>query len=379
MAGRNQEDKGETLAMTGMGNTSAPISAPLSDRELVLAFQNGDAAAYDDVYRRYVGRVRRICSRILQNPQDVDEATQETFLKAYQALGRFNGQYQLGAWLARIASNICVDHVRLKVRSASLVALTPDHESLGIEGGPEDSVIGQFPRLDAAITEIQPLHAQALKLRALGGYSHEEMAGQLSMTSSQVKALLHRARTSFKRAWDKAEGWALAPLAGLRAWTDNRSAPGADTGSLVGASPAFGPMLFERVATSAVIVVVALTSVPAAPLSPSRPAVQDATPAFSDLSPVRPAETVKLTGRARGRLAPSASAAAPKARRGLIALPISILGGGSGTLRPSQGENPHKKGSNNQGGIGAAETAEAVGLVRDVAETVRKQLPRTKL
>ncbi len=345
-----------------------------SDRELVHAFQNGDAAAYDEVYRRYVGRVRRICSRILHNPQDVDEATQETFLKAYQALGRFNGQYQLGAWLARIASNICVDHVRLKVRSAHLVALTPDHESLGVEGGPEDSVVGHFPRLDAAITDIQPLHAQALKLRALGGYSHEEMAGQLAMTPGQVKALLHRARTSFKRAWDKAESLALAPVAALHNWIDNRPGNGAETGSLVSASPAFGPLLYERVATSAVIVVVALTTVPAAPLHPSQPpAVQAAIPAISDLSPMRPVEKVRVTGRAMGRLAPS-SAPQKEENRGLIALPsVSILGGGSGTIRPRH--NRPRDRDESDGGVAAAETKEVVRLVRDVVERVTEKVP----
>ncbi|MDQ3953735.1 MAG: sigma-70 family RNA polymerase sigma factor, partial [Actinomycetota bacterium] len=235
-----------------------------SDRELVLAFQQGSRDAYEEIYRLYSPRIHRVCARMLKNPLDVDEATQETFLKAYQALGRFNGQYQLGAWLSRIASNVCLDHLRSRSRNATQVSLSDDHEAAGTERGPEDIVVGDNPRIHEAIAEIQPLHAQALKLRALGGLSHREMAGELHMTPAQVKALLHRARSSFRRAWDKAEGWALAPLVGIRNLFSNRSASEASS-NVLGLTPSFSPLLAERVAASAVIVAVALSGAPTLP------------------------------------------------------------------------------------------------------------------
>lgn len=235
-----------------------------SDRDLVLAFQQGRSGAYDEIYRLHSARIRRVCSRMLKNPQDVEEATQETFLKAYQALGRFNGQYQLGAWLARIASNVCLDHIRSRSRGGAQVALSDEHESAGTERGPEEIVVGENPRIHQAIAEIQPLHAQALKLRALGGLSHREMAGELQMSPAQVKALLHRARTSFRRAWDQAEGWALAPIAGLRSFFSNKSGSTASS-NLIGFTPTVSPLLAERMAASAVIVAVALSGAPTQP------------------------------------------------------------------------------------------------------------------
>jgi RNA polymerase sigma factor (sigma-70 family) len=235
-----------------------------SDRDLVLAFQQGNLGAYDEIYRAYSARIRRVCARMLKNPQDVEEATQETFLKAFQALGRFNGQYQLGAWLARIASNVCLDYIRSRSRAAAAVTLSDEHEAGGTERGPEDIVVGDDPRIQEAIACIQPLHAQALKLRALGGLSHREMAGELHMTPAQVKALLHRARSSFRRAWDQAEGWALAPVATVRGFFSNK--PGAHASSnLVGFTPTLSPLLAERVAASAVIVAVALSGAPSLP------------------------------------------------------------------------------------------------------------------
>lgn len=235
----------------------------VSDRDLVLAFQAGDKAAYDELYRRHHDRVARVCYRFLNNATDAEEAAQETFLKAFQALPRFNGQYQVGAWLARIATNVCVDQLRVKSRS-HLVAL-PAEVPL-TEGGPEELLVGDDPRVDIAIEKIQPLHANALKMRALDGLSHVEMAGRLSMTPSQVKALLHRARTSFKKVWDKAQGWMLVPVFGSRSLDRSSNAPHASSNLAMFSAQA--PALAEKAAASVLIVMVALSGMPTSPSTP---------------------------------------------------------------------------------------------------------------
>lgn len=240
---------------------------PASDRALVVDFQRGDDHAFNEIFKRHHARVAAICYRMLGSAQDAEEATQETFLKAYQALGRFNGSYYLGAWLGRIATNVCVDHLRSRARS-NLVALPEDREDLLMEDGPEDLVVGDHPRLQQAIKDIQPLHASALALRALEGMSHQEIAGRLAMSPTQVKALLHRARNSLRRAWDKAEGWAVAPLVGLRHVGTRGTA---DAGRWASMSPPAAPYLMEKVAASAMIVAAALTGLPSAPPERSQP------------------------------------------------------------------------------------------------------------
>lgn len=232
------------------------------DRVLVTAFQAGNDQVFEEIFKRYHHRVAAVCSRMLHSPQDVEEATQETFLKAYQALGRFNGNFYLGAWLARIATNVCVDHLRSKSRS-NLVALPEDQDDISVEPGPEDLVVGHHPRLERAIKEIQPLHASALALRAVEGLSHQEIAGRLRMTPSQVKALLHRARGSLRRAWDRAEGWALAPLFGFRHLFNERTTT--DAGRIASMSPSAAPFLLERVAASAMLMAAALSGMPSSP------------------------------------------------------------------------------------------------------------------
>lgn len=339
----------------------------LSDRDLVVAFQAGTRAAYEEVYRRYAPRVRRVCGRILTNPQDAEEATQETFLKAYQAMHRFNGSYQLGAWLARIAANVCVDHVRGRGRSAHLVALAPEHDILGAEGGPEELVAGSDPRVDETIDSIQPLHAQALKLRALGGLSHEEMAGRLGMTPAQVKALLHRARTSFKRAWSRAEGWLVAPLVGFRTMLHGREDNAHTSSNLVGATGSFSPLLAERMAASAMIVVVALSGAPSVPQGGSQDDVTTAT--VSDIP--RPAKAHAL---ARSHAAAARAAGAPAEAGSSEALlhdhVVSLLGRESGTLRPRDDDGDDGDGDDGDEDVRPAEVRPVVKKIRQIVREV---------
>src|SRR5918992_717224 len=144
----------------------------MEDRELVVAFKAGDPDAYDEMYRRYSGRVGGVCRRMLANREDAQEAVQETFLKAYLALPEFNGNYRLGAWLGRIASNVCVDQLRARARAANVVQLHPEAGALAVEDSAEDVVVRDGPEVAEQIGDLQPLHARALVLRGVEGLSH---------------------------------------------------------------------------------------------------------------------------------------------------------------------------------------------------------------
>lgn len=224
-----------------------------SDRDLVLDFREGCTSAYESIYLRHYERVHRTCLKILNNPADAAEATQETFLKAFKALGRFNGQYHLGAWLARIANNVALDQLRARARSVNVAAGTDEVVDLEDEHRGPATEVAERVGVAEALEEIQPLHAQALMLQAVEGLSHKQIAARLQMSSSQVKSLLHRSRSSFKKAWDNASGWALAPLALVKS-----KGPKEATHSLAVASPATS-LFFERIAASAMAAVVAVT------------------------------------------------------------------------------------------------------------------------
>ena len=186
------------------------------DRELTLAFQAGDKGAYQAIYDRHHARVHGVCRRMLINRDDAEEAAQETFLRVYQALGRFNGRYQLGAWVTRIATNVCLDHLRAKTRrGGDLAALELSELDLSTneDEGPEGLVVRNSEgwRVRKVIASLPPLHRAAIVLRDFEGLSYDEVAMTLGISDQQVKALLHRARQRFKRSWVSAAASALVP------------------------------------------------------------------------------------------------------------------------------------------------------------------------
>jgi RNA polymerase sigma-70 factor (ECF subfamily) len=176
------------------------------DKALTLAFKAGDGRAYDQIYARYSGRVNGVCRRMLTQPDDAQEAAQEAFLRVYQALPRFNGRYQLGAWITRIATNVCLDQLRSRTRKPS--DCLPS-EILELEAGPDEvsdpeSICirrAEGRRVKKLLAQLPPTHRAAIVLRDFEGLSYEEIAIALDMSDTQVKALIHRARKGFKRSW----------------------------------------------------------------------------------------------------------------------------------------------------------------------------------
>lgn len=181
----------------------------LEDKQLTLAYQAGDDGAYQAIYDRYFARVHNVCRRMLPNAQDAQDATQESFLRVYQALGRFNGRYQLGAWITRIATNVCLDHLRAKSRrptsAFSLDEIEPESgERIDIDNDTPDEVVirrAESRRVRKVLSKLPPMHRAAIVLRDFEGLSYEEVAVALNISDGQVKALIHRARRGFKRSW----------------------------------------------------------------------------------------------------------------------------------------------------------------------------------
>lgn len=175
------------------------------DRRLVQQFQAGSSGAFDHIYRAHYRRVSAVCGRYLRDPRDVEEAVQETFIKAYVALPRFNGVYQVRAWLVRIATNTAIDIGRRNHRRRDLVPLSSEEEERASNVVLEHDGIAFGPALSEALGRMPTEHARALALRAVHGASHSEVGAVLGKSPGQVKSLLHRARQSFRRIWQEVD------------------------------------------------------------------------------------------------------------------------------------------------------------------------------
>jgi len=178
--------------------------AVLDDRLLVLDFQAGNPQAFVEIHHRYGPLARRVCQRFLPNPQDVDEAFQETMIRVYQGLYRFNGRYALQPWVARIAKNVSLDILRGRARRPKYDAWAPATEDLAGPDDEADQIVERLVQHDTVLTVLSDLpetHRRALMLREMDGRSHREIAQEMEISTGQAKALIHRAKVSFRKRW----------------------------------------------------------------------------------------------------------------------------------------------------------------------------------
>lgn len=175
----------------------------VADTAWVDRARAGDSEAFAEIFRHYRPRIHAYCYRLLGNAADADDLTQETFLKAYCAIGRTAEQLALGAWLYRIAANACTD-VRRRRQAARWLPWedhTHDRPSPRRDDDPEAALLDtEAQRAFGAICRaMTPRNRQALALRAHEGCSMEQIGSQLGLTGPAVKSLLFRARGEYRR------------------------------------------------------------------------------------------------------------------------------------------------------------------------------------
>ena len=172
------------------------------DDKLVKRAKKGDSRAFDLLVLKYQGRVAQLVSRYLNNAAEVEDVTQEAFIKAYRALPNFRGDSAFYTWLYRIAANAAKNHlVALGRRPSSDVALD-DSEVFDVPGclkdheSPDEVIMGQ--QLEALISrtvEELPVELRAaLTLREFEGLSYEEIADVLECPIGTVRSRIFRAR-----------------------------------------------------------------------------------------------------------------------------------------------------------------------------------------
>lgn len=188
------------------------------DRLLVVRHQDGDGAAFDELYRRYHGRLVGYCHRRVGDRHVAEELAQEAFVKAFRAMPGFAGERRFYPWMTVIAQRLCIDYHRRSAR----VEPTAEVDAGSVE--PEhDELWAAVDRrhLGTAIERLAPRHREILELREQRGWSYQAIAEHLDVPLTTVEALLHRARKALRReylavAGEDAAG-RLAVLGGLGA------------------------------------------------------------------------------------------------------------------------------------------------------------------
>lgn len=180
----------------------------LSDGDLAGLALSGRQAAYSALLRRHRDLVFRIARASCGDEDGALDITQQSFISAFAALGRYDRTRPFAHWIARIALNKCRDRARrMKLRALFSFVLPEDHESSLHDpaAGPDDALAGrqELARTMAAIARLPAPQREVLVLRAVEGLSEAEVAALLGITAKAVETRLYRAR---RRLEDMLEG-----------------------------------------------------------------------------------------------------------------------------------------------------------------------------
>ena len=171
--------------------------------------QHGSEEAFTRLVEAYQTHVYNLCYRMLGEQELAEDAAQETFLRAYQHLHRYDSKRPFGTWILSIAAHYCID--RLRRRKFSFVSVDEEKEDGGFElpdldaPNPETETVHgeQRERMQSMLKQLDAVDRAAIVLRYWNDASEAEIAETLHLTVSAVKSRLHRARKELAGLWQE--------------------------------------------------------------------------------------------------------------------------------------------------------------------------------
>ncbi len=177
----------------------------MNDEKIIEQVKNGDSSAFADLVLQYQDKVYTLCRYMLENPQDAEDATQDTFLKAYRNIKDYIPSASFYTWLYRIAVNTCLDHKR-KLTFHSLFFPGADKENHidslpSLSHSPETAYATKqsLQALQLALNRISKKLRIVIILKEIEGLSYEEIAAVLDVSIGTVKSRISRAREELNK------------------------------------------------------------------------------------------------------------------------------------------------------------------------------------
>jgi RNA polymerase sigma-70 factor (ECF subfamily) len=163
---------------------------------LVERCRRGDLGAFEELYRAHSGRLYSVACRIVGNPADAEDLLQEIFLAAHRKLDSFRGESALGTWLYRLATNLCLDHLRSKAaRARHMTDALDDGDTLAdlSSSSLADRTLSRMD-LERALEHLPDGCRAAFVLHDVEGLEHREVAEVLGIAEGTSKSQVHKAR-----------------------------------------------------------------------------------------------------------------------------------------------------------------------------------------
>lgn len=201
-----------SLAGAEPATASLPAAKPAADTQFIERLKRGEAAAFDLLVRERSGEIYGLLYRLTENREEARDLTQETFLRAFQNIGRFRGESDLRTWIYRIAINQARNRWRWWRRckreftdsidspqrdSESALKATLEETSLN----PEQRTLAKERELALrnALGTLGRAYRETVILRDIEGFSYEEIAATLAVSVGTVKSRLARGRQELRR------------------------------------------------------------------------------------------------------------------------------------------------------------------------------------
>lgn len=183
-----------------------------TDQQVVLDARQGREAAYRELIRRYERPIFSLIYRMVRDRELAEDLSQETFVKALNAIDSYRPEYKFSSWIFKIANNATIDHLRRRELNTLSIegsphAQTPDAMEAtalqigGRDPGPLAYVEAQElgGMIEEAISHLRPEYRSCILLRHVEGRPYEEIAEMMDLPLGTVKTYIHRARNELRK------------------------------------------------------------------------------------------------------------------------------------------------------------------------------------
>ncbi len=173
----------------------------------------GNQEAFTQLVEMYQKPVYNLCYRMLGDPDEAEDAAQETFLRVYKNIKHYDAKRPFTTWLLSIAAHHCIDQLRKRRMIVISMDGTPYLDPPDGLPGPEASFYTHEDqkRVQTLLKTLNPHDRAAVVMYYWYDFSYDEIAKSLSLTSSAVKSRLHRARLSMAQSWANQKGSNFIP------------------------------------------------------------------------------------------------------------------------------------------------------------------------
>jgi RNA polymerase sigma-70 factor, ECF subfamily len=165
----------------------------------------GDADAFSQLVEAYQTAVYNLCFRMLGDPYEAEDAAQETFLRAYRSMARYDRNRSFSTWLLSIAAHYCIDQIR-KRRAVILPVDDLPYQEIQ-DPGPDPEFLAsrneEGRQVQSLLDSLSPVDRASIVMYYWYDFSYDEIAQALGLTTSAVKSRLHRSRRELALAWSE--------------------------------------------------------------------------------------------------------------------------------------------------------------------------------